>query len=223
MIITELRKRRGRLYLLVLDGEPAMTLDVRTFEESPYRVGSSLSDEELKALLDESARRRAREKAVYLLSRSDHSRRGLEEKLRREAGAEVAEQTAQRMEELGYINDERYAHRLARDLTERKLYPRRRAVQELCARGISRELAMLAVEETEKEDLDKALELLDKKQYNRLHDENGRRKAEAALARYGFDGGTIRCALAQWPFDREGQDGDWASDDGCAGGEELVD
>ena len=223
MIITELRKRRGRLYLLVLDGEPAMTVDVRTFEESPYRVGSSLSDEELKALLDESARRRAREKAVYLLSRSDHSRRGLEEKLRREAGAEVAEQTAQRMEELGYINDERYAHRLARDLTERKLYPRRRAVQELCARGISRELAMLAVEETEKEDLDKALELLDKKQYNRLHDENGRRKAEAALARYGFDGGTIRRALAQWPFDGEGRDGDWVSDAGCAGGEEPVD
>lgn len=223
MIITELRKRRGRLYLLVLDGEPAMTVDVRTFEESPYRVGSSLSDEELKALLDESARRRAREKAVYLLSRSDHSRRGLEEKLCREAGAEVAEQTAQRMEELGYINDERYAHRLARDLTERKLYPRRRVVQELCARGISRELAMLAVEETEKEDLDKALELLDKKQYNRLHDENGRRKAEAALARYGFDGGTIRCALAQWPFDREGQDGDWVSDDGYADGEEPVD
>ena len=81
MMITELRKRRGRLVLLVLDGEPAMTVDVRTFEESPYRVGSSLSDEELKALLEESARRRARERAVYLLSRSDHSRRGLEEKL----------------------------------------------------------------------------------------------------------------------------------------------
>ena len=79
MTITELRKCRGRLYRLVLDGEPAVTVDVRTFEESPYRVGSSLSVEELEALLDESARRRAREKAVDLLSRRDHSRRGLEE------------------------------------------------------------------------------------------------------------------------------------------------
>ena len=74
MTITEIRKRRGRLYLLVLDGEPAMTVDIRTFEESPYRVGSSLSEEELRALLDESGRRRAEEKAVYLLSRGDHSR-----------------------------------------------------------------------------------------------------------------------------------------------------
>ncbi len=213
MTITEIRKRRGRLYLLVLDGEPAMTVDIRTFEESPYRVGSSLSEEELRALLDESGRRRAEEKAVYLLSRGDHSRRGLEEKLRRFSDREAAAQAAQRMEELGYVNDERYALRLARDLTERKLYPRRRAVQELCARGVDRELAVRAVEETEKEDLDKALELIVKKQYNRLHDEDGRRKAGAALARYGFDGGTIRRALAQCGDDDTQEDGWDAGED----------
>ena len=213
MTITEIRKRRGRLYLLVLDGEPAMTVDIRTFEESPYRVGSSLSEEELRALLDESGRRRAEEKAVYLLSRGDHSRRGLEEKLRRSAGREAAAQAAQRMEELGYVNDERYALRLAQDLTERKLYPRRRAVQELCARGVDRELAVRAVDETEKEDLDKALELIAKKQYNRLHDEDGRRKAGAALARYGFDGGTIRRALAQCGADDTQEDGWDAGED----------
>ena len=213
MTITEIRKRRGRLYLLVLDGEPAMTVDIRTFEESPYRVGSSLSEEELRALLDESGRRRAEEKAVYLLSRGDHSRRGLEEKLRRFSDREAAAQAAQRMEELGYVNDERYALRLARDLTERKLYPRRRAVQELCARGVDRELAVRAVEETEKEDLDKALELIVKKHYNRLHDEDGRRKAGAALARYGFDGGTIRRALAQCGADDTQEDGWDAGED----------
>ena len=203
MTITELQKRRGRLYLLVLDGEPAATVDIRTFEESPYRVGSSLSEEELQALLEESARRRANEKAVYLLSRGDHSRRGLEEKLRREAGSEAAAEAARRMEELGYLDDARYARRLAGDLTERKLYPRRRAVQELCARGIDRELAVRAVEETPKEDLDKALELIAKKQYNRLRDESGRRKAAASLARYGFDGETIRQALSRQPSGAE--------------------
>ncbi len=198
MTITELRKRRGRLVLLMLDGEPAATVDIRTFEESPYRVGSSLSDEELKALLEESSRRRAREKAVYLLSRSDHSRRGLEEKLRREADPAIAAETAERMKELGYVDDERYAYRLAEELTSRKLYPRRRALQELCSRGVDRELAALAVEATEKDDLEKALELLAKKQYNRLHDEDGRRKAAAKLTRYGFDGGTVRRALSAW-------------------------
>lgn len=56
MIITEIRKRRGTLYLLVLDGEPAMTVDARTFDESPYRPGGAIDDGQLRELLEQSAR-----------------------------------------------------------------------------------------------------------------------------------------------------------------------
>ena len=208
MIITELRKRRGRLVLLVLDGEPAMTVDVRTFEESPYRVGSSLSDEELKALLDESERRRAREKAFYLLSLRDHSRAELEDKLRHGASGETAAETAARMEELGLVNDESYAGRLARDLILRKHYPRRRAVQELCVRGIDRDTAQGAVTAVESDDLEQALELLHKKQYNKLCNEDGRRKTAAALARYGFGSDVIRKAMEAWQSEEQEKDND---------------
>ena len=76
------------------------------------------------------------------------------------------------------------------------------------------------MEATEKDDLEKALELLAKKQYNRLHDENGRRKAAASLARFGFDGGTVRRALSIWDEGEEDAAGaDWGSDallDGAA-------
>ena len=113
MIITEIRKRRGTLYLLVLDGEPAMTVDARTFDESPYRPGGAIDDGQLRELLEQSARRRAREKALYLLSLRDHSRAELEDKLRRGEGREAAAETAARMEELGLVNDEAYAYRLA--------------------------------------------------------------------------------------------------------------
>ena len=78
MVITELIKKRGRLFQLVLDGEPSVTVDVRTFEESPYKVGSSLSDEQLERLVEESRRRRSREKALYLLSLRDCQRSELE-------------------------------------------------------------------------------------------------------------------------------------------------
>lgn len=197
MTITELRKRRGRLYLLVIDGEPAVTVDVRTFEESPYKVGSSLSDEELKSLLDESGRRRAKEKALYLLSLRDYSRAELERKLQQEAGEQTAAETAARLEELGLLNDEAYAGRLARDLIRRKHYPKRRACQELCARGLDRETAQYAVEEVDSDDVQQALALIHKKYYNKLGDES-RQKTMAALARFGFSSDVIRRAIEEF-------------------------
>lgn len=135
MIITDVRKRRGRLYQLYLDGEPAVTVDAAAFDESPYRMGGRIDDEQLRELLEAGNRRRAREKALYLLSMRDHSRGELEKKLRETAGAQAAEETAARMEELGLVDDAAYAQPLARDLLARKHYPRRRLVQELTVRG----------------------------------------------------------------------------------------
>ena len=207
MFITEVRPRRGRQVLLVLDGEPAVTVDSRTFDESPYRAGGVIDDDQLRELLEAGSRRRAREKALYLLSMRDHSRGELEQKLRQTAGAQAAEETAARMEELGLVDDEAYARRLARDLLARKHYPRRRLAQELTGKGIDRalaeEAAAEAMEEAETDDGQQALELLRKKYYNRLYDENARRKTAAALARYGFGGDAVRRAMEAALSDQE--------------------
>ena len=203
MIITEIRKRRGTLYLLVLDGEPAMTVDARTFDESPYRPGGAIDDGQLRELLEQSARRRAREKALYLLSLRDHSRAELEDKLRRGEGREAAAETAARMEELGLVNDEAYAYRLARELRLRKRYPLRRTVQELTARVVDREIALQAAGEPETDDAALSLELLRKKYYNRLQTEEDRRRVRAALARRGFGGGDIRRAMEAFGEENE--------------------
>ena len=193
MIITDVRKRRGRLYQLYLDGEPAVTVDAAAFDESPYRMGGRIDDDQLRELLEAGSRRRAREKALYLLSMRDHSRGELEQKLRQTAGAQAAEETAARMEELGLVDDEAYARRLARDL--------------LAGKGIDRalaeEAAAEAMEEAETDDGQQALELLRKKYYNRLYDENARRKTAAALARYGFGGDAVRRAMEAALSDQE--------------------
>ncbi len=200
MEITEIRRRRGRLYLLYLDGQAAVTVDAATFDESPYRVGSLLTDEELHALLEEAEKRRAREKALYLLSMRDHSRGELEKKLRATAGAQTAADTAARMEELGLVDDSAYAQRLAHDLVVRRYFPRRRIVQELTARGVDRELAEAAaasaMEEAGTDDGQQALALLRKKYYNKLSDDDACRKTAAALARYGFSADAVRHAMA---------------------------
>ncbi len=210
MRITDVRKRRGKLYLLFLDGEEAMTVDALTFDESPYRMGGSITDEELYALLEESRRRRAREKALYLLSLRDYGRAELEKKLRDEAGEDAAAEAAGRMEELGLLDDRRYAARLAGDCVGRRCFPRRRAVQELTGRGIARDLAEEAVDEAlqeaEKDDRLLALELLRKKYYNRLCDEDARRKTMAALARYGFGYEAARFAVETALTEKQDED-----------------
>ena len=198
--VTQAYIRRGQQAELELDGETRVMVDRKTWEESSYRVGSSLSENELERLLDQSRRARAREKALYLLSQRDYSRKGLAEKLMREKGRyqadreQAAHETAARMEELGLINDEAYARRLAADC-QRRLFPKRRTLQELQAKGIDRETARMVVEELEIPDGQLALELLRKRYYNRLHTPEDRHKTTAALVRYGFGYEDIRRAF----------------------------
>ena len=195
MRIDDVQRRRCSLVQLVLDGEPAALIDRKTFEESPYEVGSSLSEEQWVALKKESKTRRAWDKALYLLSLRDYARAQLQRKLEREAGSELARETVERLERVGLLNDGAYARRLARDMVERRHFSRRRTLQELTARGLDRETAEEAVEELEPDDAEQALELLRKKRYNELSDPDTRRRAASALARAGFGWDAVRCAM----------------------------
>ncbi len=199
MIITAVKPARQSRVVLVLDNGEEMVIDKGLWEESPFGVGSSLSCSQKEELADASAKRRARNKAIYLLSKRDYSRKELEQRLCREGGRfvadnrEAAAEAAAAMEEYGYVNDQNYAERLARRLCLEKCYPHRRAEQALCEKGIARAVAAEAVKMIEKEDWELALEFLHKKRYT--VGENNERAA-AALARYGFLHESVRRALA---------------------------
>ncbi len=198
MVITAQERMRGSLYRLELDGEPAGTVDKRTFDEAGYRLGGEITQEAWEELQERSARNRAKEKALYLLSQRDRPRGELLKKLQPEAGEEIAQETVDRLEEMGLLDDDALALRWAGDLSRRKCYPRRRVEQELTARGFDRDTARRAAEELETEDHTLALALLHKKYYNKMTTEDGRRKTAAALARYGFSSQAVRYALEHW-------------------------
>lgn len=202
MKILAVRPARGhRVALTTEDGD--VLLYKRTWEESPYGVGSSLSAEEWEVLLSRSEQDRLNEKAVFLLSRRDYSRKELEQKLCREKGryhaenGEGAARAAARMEELGYVNDEQYALGLARQYQDTRCYPRRRTVEKLCEKGIARETAQAAVEQLARKDGQLALEFLRKKRYNSPQSNEEAEKIAAAMARYGFSYEAIRFAMRE--------------------------
>lgn len=82
---------------------------------------------------------------MTLLSYKSYTKQGLQKRLAEYVDGEAAEKATERMAELGLIDDEDYARRLAADLIKRKGYGERRVMQEMLRRGVAKQLAEEAI------------------------------------------------------------------------------
>lgn len=201
MLITDIRTRRKGLSQLYIDGEEAMKLDTFTLEANGVKIGQSLTDEELFGLIKKSEAYRASEKALYLLEYRARSKKELIDKVSEVASKETAEQTADRMEELGLIDDREFARVFVRQLFSVKKFGRRRVVQELRIKGISPEIIDEVIEEYEDEPIEKIKMLLEKKYRGFADDEKIKRRAVSALQRYGYSFDEIREGMSSFDFE----------------------
>lgn len=190
MKITDIAPRRHRLSQLYIDGEAAVKVDTETLLRRGIAIGDELDDEELHKLLQASAKHRAEEKALYLLEHRAHSKKELENKITRaEFDREAARSAVEHMEELGLLNDEDYARRLANELFTRKKFGARRVKQELRQKGIDDALIAAVMDEfsTERSETEENIRaILERKYPMAREDEKVRRRAVAALQRYGY-------------------------------------
>ena len=198
MRITDLKPVKKSLSLVYIDGEYAMKLDTAALAENGITVGCALDDEELKELIEKSNYRRAREKALYLISGRDYSKKQLMDKIKKDSSEETAEEVCERMEELGLVNDENYARRLAHDLIYLKKLSVKGAKYKLMEKGIDRELCDEILEEFEVDPVEQLTEIIEKKYADKLDDEKGRRRTVAALQRLGYSWSDIKSALAEF-------------------------
>ena len=201
MIITDLKPVKKSLSLVYIDGEYAMKLDTATLAENGITVGYTLDDDELKELIEKSDYRRAKEKALYLISGRDYSKKQLMDKIKKDSSEETAEEVCERMEELGLLNDENYARRLAHDLIYLKKLSVKGAKYKLMEKGIDRELCDEILEEFEVDPVEQLTEIIERKYADKLDDEKGRRRTIAALQRLGYSWSDIKSALAEYEND----------------------
>lgn len=204
MELTAAEPRRKSLVQLYIDGEAAVKIDAEIFLCSKLKPGDELTDEELHELILASDRRRAQEKALYLLEHRSHSKKELADKIARTAASkEAAQAAADHMEELGLIDDEAYARDLAKYLFTRKRFGTMRVKQELKLKGIDSLLIDELIEEFggESETLENITEVLNKKYSGWQGDEKIRRRALAALQRLGYSYGLIRQAMQADNYD----------------------
>lgn len=193
MELSAMEPRRHRLTALFLDGEYAVSVDTETLLRAGWKLGQQVTAQQLHGLLEESDARRASEKALYLLEHRSHSKKELEQKIARTVPRAAAQAAAQKMEDLGLVDDADYARRCAQMLY-RKGYARRRVQFALAQKGIDAQAAQQALDAFEPEPVQAARAVLAKK-YRGLADEKVRRRAAAALQRMGYRGEDVRAAL----------------------------
>lgn len=194
MLITAIEPRRKQLSALYIDGEYVMKLDTQTLIENRFDVGREIDDDDLREIISLSNERRAKEKALWLISYRSHSKKELKDKLKREYDEEAAEKAADRMEELGLINDEEFARQYARKLILTKKMSARAAEYELIRKGIDKALSGEIISEIDCDPQEQILAVINKK-YKNISDEKVKRRAVAALQRLGYGWEDIKSAL----------------------------
>jgi regulatory protein len=198
MTITDIVPKRKKLSAIYIDGEFALKLDTETVLASRFSAGSEITDEELKELIDSSNEKRAKERALWLISYRDHSRKELEEKVKKSADPESARKAVERMEELGLVDDEKYARRYASELLNVKHLSKRGAKYKLCEKGIDRELAETILDEFDDDPREHIRIIIEKKYSGALSDEKTRRRCVSALQRKGYQWSDINAVLGEY-------------------------
>jgi len=198
MKITDIVPKRKKLSAIYIDGEFALKLDTETVILSPYSVGSEITDEQLKELVDLSNEKRAKEKAMWLISYRDHSKRELETKIAKTSDSASAKKAVERMEELGLVNDDKYARRYAEELINTKHLSVRAAKYKLMEKGIDKELAEEILEELSPDPKVHIETLIQTKYKSALSDEKTRRRAVASLQRMGYSWSDISAVLSEY-------------------------
>lgn len=197
MEITAIEPRRKGLSQLYIDGEAAVKIDTLVLALSKLSPGDEISDEELHELIEKSDARRASEKALYLLEHRNHSKKELTDKiLRSGTSREAAVAAAERMEEIGLVDDENFARSYAEELFERKKFGARRVKQELYRKGIDPNIIENMIYEFSGDSSEKIQAILAKKYPLWAEDEKVKRRAIAALQRMGYGFDEINSALS---------------------------
>lgn len=198
MIITSLGEYKGDTWEIELDGKRKVYVNASIVDGSGLHKGQTISTETLSEIMGEDALRKAKKRALYLIGEREMCRGELLKKLTKTYGAEIAEQAAEHVCALGYVNDEEYAPKLAEYLIKRKKWGARRVRYEMISRGLDRELVENTLADIDEDELDEELiTLIEKRYINKIADYDDRRRTIAALARRGYDFGSIkRCIEA---------------------------
>lgn len=149
--VTALHERRAgsSRYVVEIAERAVATVSVEAIAELGLRVGGEVDGVTAERLREASSQLEVFDKAVALLAVRPRSARDLQLRLRRAgASAPTIARAIERLERLGFVDDEAYARTVARSRALSGGVSRRRIAQELQRHGVARETVDEAVAET---------------------------------------------------------------------------
>lgn len=198
MIIRQINRKKQHLCEIVLDTGDSFLLDADYCAERLLKEDMALSQNEILVMQQESDYKRALSRSVWYIERGSLSQKSLTDKLKKAGFSEKATSAAvARMIELGLINDQEYALRLAENLLS-SCVSRREAAQKMYLRGIDRETAQRALDEFECDPTSQIKALIIKKYKTKMSSEADIKKVFAALQRKGFNYSDIKSVLKEY-------------------------
>jgi len=201
MRITEIVKAKSTRYTIYVDNEYWYIIDLEIVMKNNLEVGMFVDEDFLEDIKYQAQKRKARERAYYLLGYRDHSKKELYDKLLKSASPEVCLEIIELVEGQGLLDDEEYANKLARHYANQKKLGLKRAVFEMYKKGIDKEMATQAYLDCEVDPIEQIILIINKKYSYCLDDFKGKQKLIAAVMRLGYSYDDIKAAL-----DTYGQD-----------------
>ena len=202
MKILSVKRYKGSTFEAELDDGRKLYLHADIITDFGIRSGMETDRDTLRKIIYASNFRRAYQRALYLLDYRDYTYSEMYKKLVDNYKSEaLCTAVMKRLTEHGFIDDERYAERMARKLVEVKHFGYRRSKRELMQKGISEFIAEDALSPYSAAFEDNLMELLKTKHSRYLTDREDKRsieKVKSALVRYGYDFTEINRAVKEY-------------------------
>ena len=206
-MIIEKIERKGSLMVITCDNGEMIRLPRAVMREHPLREGQLLDIDGYYQLSERTMYQKALERAVWWLSKKDHSEKQLMMKLTDSAFTEEsAERACDFLKAGNYLNDARLSENLVRQ-KQRSSGPRKIAYT-LRQKGVGEETAKAALEAISQDDeLETAVKLARKYLSGKLLEpREARQKCGAYLARRGFGWDVIKAACQRAGADEDDDD-----------------
>ena len=195
--LTDLKQTGPERFLARFDNGEELRTTLAVVTELSLYSGRTLTEDELSAVRDASARSRCRQRALRIIGARAMSVKELTDRLKEKGESpENAEDAAQWLLDMRLLDDAQYAAMCVRHYAA-KGYGPSKIRNELYRRGIARELWDEALEELPEQD-DRIDALLRRKLKSDTPDRAELRKAADYLYRRGFGRDEIHAALARY-------------------------
>ena len=198
MQILNIQKDKLHLTKISLSNGEEVLIDNDVCRDNYLKKGDEISEEKLNDLVFQSQYQRAKSRAVWYLDRKDRTAKDLYNKLclagfDKKAVAKVIA----RLQEVGLIDDRRFAENYASRLMEGNV-SKREALQKMLQKGVPYDMAKDVLAECDSDEGAQIEALINKKYRTKLMSYGGKEKVYAALIRKGFSYEAVKNALKNY-------------------------